>query len=171
MDETMQRTLIWAGVSLALVLLGLWRPNLGRAAIGAFFLLMAIAVNIVTIITNPQSYAAWADTALLPLYREVILRFVAPNPALLVLPVAAYQIAVALALWYRGRVVKLGLVGAMLFLVGIMPLGWEEMANVVLIAGLALLLRHDYPHSIPTLIRVRLRRPPSSQAALPRRAA
>jgi hypothetical protein len=166
MDATMQRTLIWAGFSLALALLAIWRPNAGRAAIGAFFLLMAVGVNIVTTVVNPQSYGAWADTALLPAYREVILRFVAPNPAPLVLPVAAYQIAVAVALVQRGRVVTLGLVGAMVFLLAIMPLGWEEMANVVLIAGLALLLRRDYPHSIAALVRAGLRRPP---APVPRR--
>jgi hypothetical protein len=44
---------------------------------------------------------------------------VAPNPALLVLPVAAYEIAVAIALFLKGWAVKLGLVGAMLFLLGI----------------------------------------------------
>jgi hypothetical protein len=144
----------------------MWKPNLGRAAIGGFFLLMAIMVNIVTTFTNPHSYTAWADTALLPVYQEIILRVVAPNPALLVLPVAAYEIAVAVALVWKGRAVKLGLVGAMLFLVGIMPLGWEEVANVVLIAGLALLLRHAYPHSIPALVRAWLHRPPSPQPTL-----
>jgi hypothetical protein len=127
---------------------------------------MAVMVNIYTTFTNPRSYIAWADTALLPLYREIILRVVAPNPALLVLPVAAYEIAVAVALFWKRRAVKLGLAGAMLFLVGIMPLGWEEVANVVLIAGLALLLRHDYPQSIPALVRARLHRPPSPQPSL-----
>jgi hypothetical protein len=148
-------------VSGTLTLLAVWKPNVGRAAIGAFFVLMAVMVNVVTVVTNPQSYAAWADTALVPLYREIILRLVAPNPALLVLPVAAYQIAVAVALCGNGRAVKWGAIGAILFLVGIMPLGIEELANVVLIGGLASLLRHDYPHSIPMLLRNRLRQPPA----------
>jgi hypothetical protein len=65
-DATLQRTLIWAGYLLALALLGVWKPNLGRAAIGVFFLLMAVLVNIYTTVANPQSYAAWTDTALLP---------------------------------------------------------------------------------------------------------
>jgi hypothetical protein len=55
----------------------------------------------------------------MPLHREIIVRLVAPHPVLLVLPVAAYEIAVAVALMAKGWADKLGIVGAMLFLIGL----------------------------------------------------
>jgi hypothetical protein len=89
--------------------------------------------------------------------------------ALVVLPVAACEIAAAVALMAKGRAVKLGIVGAMLVLFGAMPLGWDEVATIVLVAGLALLLRHEYTRSIPVLVRVRRRRPSPAAHPAPQR--
>jgi hypothetical protein len=141
----MDRLLIWAGFSVVLVMLCLARPNLGRITIGLFFLAMAVGANVVTTLTNPTSYAAWVDTIWLPFYRDLYATWVTPHPALFVLPIAAYEIAVAALLLYKGTAVKLGVVGAIAFLAGIMPLGIEELGNVVLVVGLATLLRHEFP--------------------------
>jgi hypothetical protein len=69
-DEALQRTLIWGGFSLLLTLLGLWRPDGGRAAIAVCFLLMAVMVNSYATFTETQSSVAWANTALPPLTRR-----------------------------------------------------------------------------------------------------
>ncbi|MDP3966745.1 MAG: hypothetical protein Q8Q02_00570 [Nocardioides sp.] len=74
-------------------------------------------------------------------------------------------IATALILG-RGRAVTWGLLAAIVFLLGITPLGLEELPNVVLAAGLAFLLTQDFPTDLWTMVR-RHRRPRPAIAGRP----
>jgi hypothetical protein len=58
--------------------------------------------------------------------------------------------------------VKLGLTGAIVFLIIITPLGIWTLPNPVLAAGLAWLLTKEYPRSLMQLIHPRRRNPPAS---------
>lgn len=46
----------WLIFILSVAFMCLVKPNTGRLFIGLFFLVMAIAVNIIIALTNPQSY-------------------------------------------------------------------------------------------------------------------
>ena len=55
----------------------------------------------------------------------------------------------------RGRWVKVGILGAILFLVGISPLGFDVMPNLLLAAALVYLLTQDFPPDAFTMLRDR----------------
>jgi hypothetical protein len=85
----------------------------------------------------------------IPLYQAFIEGPFARNPALFVLPIALGQLLCGLAVLFgRGRWVRLGLVGCIVFLVAITGLGvgCAFPANLVMAIGPALLLRHRFLH-------------------------
>ena len=52
---------------LAVIVLCLAKPGVGRIFLGFFYLAMAIGVNIVTVLTNPQSYVEMGKDSFIPL--------------------------------------------------------------------------------------------------------
>jgi hypothetical protein len=150
-----EQLVIWA-VFCSLVLgLCLVRPNAGRVFLGIFFLVMAIGVNVVMVFVDPESYIGLGAGSFFPLYRWVFSNLVALAPPLFVLPVAAFEITIALLMLSKGRYVKWGLIGGIVFLIGITPLGLWTLANPVMALALALLLRKEYDRSIIEMLRSR----------------
>ncbi|TDU87880.1 hypothetical protein EV138_1416 [Kribbella voronezhensis] len=70
----------------------------------------------------------------------------------------AFETVTAALIVSRGRYVKWGLLGAIVFLVGITPLGLEEVPNVILAAGLTFLLTKSFPTDAWTIVRRHRRR-------------
>lgn len=69
-----------------------------------------------------------------------------------------FEVVVAALILSRGRAVRLGLFAAILFLIGIMPLGKEELPDPILAVGLAYLMTKDYTETVPSEIGSRLQR-------------
>ena len=143
----MQQLMIWAVFCSLVLVLCLLRPNAGRIFLGIFFLVMAIGVNVVTVIVDPNSYIGLGADSFIPLYRWVFINLVALAPPLFVLPVAAFEIAIGLLILSKGRYVKWGLIGGIIFLIGITPLGIWTLANPILAVAFAVLLRKEYDRS------------------------
>ena len=57
----LERLLVAALFNLVVLLLCLWRPNWGRIFLGLFFIVMAIGVHIVLVLTAPVAYLALPD--------------------------------------------------------------------------------------------------------------
>ena len=150
---------IWLAFVLLVLILCLVKPNAGRIFLGFFFLAMAIGVNIVTVLVAPQSYIEMGKNALIPFYRWVFLNIITLNPPLFVLPIAAFQIAIALMMLGKKNYVKIGLVGGIIFLLAITPLGIESLPNLVLALALALLLRKEFDMTFLEILRSKLHRP------------
>jgi hypothetical protein len=148
----MQQLIVWAVFCLLVLVLCLLRPNAGRIFLGIFFLVMAIGVNVVTVFVDPNSYIGLGADSYIPLYRWVFIDLVALAPPLFVLPVAAFEIAIGLLTLSRGRYVKWGLIGGIVFLIGITPLGIWTLANPILAAAMAVLLRKEYDRSLPEML-------------------
>ena len=146
---------IWLMFVIVVCLFSLIKPNMTRIFLGFFFLVMAIGINIVTVLVAPQSYIEMGKDALIPLYRWFFLNIVSLNPALFVLPVAAYQITIALMMLSKKKYVKMGLIGGIIFLVLVAPLGIESVPNVVLAGALGLLLRREFDTSFLESIRAK----------------
>ncbi|MGD9093279.1 MAG: hypothetical protein PVF74_10550 [Anaerolineales bacterium] len=142
---------------LGVVILCLVRPNAGRIFLGLFFLVMAIGVNGTFTLNNPQAYVEYASGALIPLYREVALTVVELNPALFGLLLMAYEITMGLLLLYRGKAVKIGLIGTMVFLIGIAPLSYIQIPWLGLIIGQAYLLTKEFDTTFLEILRSKLR--------------
>ena len=148
---------IWLTFVLIVFAFCLMRPNATRIFLGLFFMAMAIGINIVTVLVAPQSYVEMGKHALIPLYRRAFLNIIALNPALFVLPIAAYQIAIALLMLNKKKYVKMGLIGGVIFLVAIAPLGVEALPNLVLAGALGWLLRKEFDTTFWESVRARLR--------------
>jgi hypothetical protein len=149
--------LIWLSLVLLMSILCLTKPNAGRVFLGFFFLTMAIGVNIVTVLVAPQSYIEMGKNALIPFYRWVFLNIVSINPALFVLPIAAFQISIALLILNKKKYVKMGLLGGIFFLVAITPLGIETLPNLVLAATLGWLLRTEFDKTFLEIMQAKFR--------------
>lgn len=154
----MQGFLIWGLFTLALAAFCVWRPQPTRVFLGFFFGAMGLGIHGALIATNPQSYVDFAANAPWPIYRDIGTGLTEPNPQAFGVFMLAFETITAALILGRGRVVTWGLLAAIVFLVGITPLGLEELPNLVLAAGMAFLLTQDFPTDAWTLLR-RHRRP------------
>jgi hypothetical protein len=148
---------------LAVVILCLTKPNAGRIFLGLFYLVMAIGVNGSFTFTNPQAYIEYASGALIPLYRDIALTIVELNPVLFGLLLMAFEIAMGLLLLHKWNSVRIGLIGTIVFLIGIAPLSFVQIPWLGLVLGEAYLLTKDFDSTFLGIIKskLRLRRPKS----------
>jgi hypothetical protein len=113
--------------AVAVIVLCILKPNAGRIFLGFFYIVMAIGVNLILGITNPQSYIQMGMESPVTFYRELFSNIVAPNPMLFVLLVAAFQIVMGLLILYKQMYVKAGLIGTILFILAITPFGVHQL--------------------------------------------
>jgi hypothetical protein len=142
---------------LAVVILCLIKPNSGRLFLGLLFLVMAIAVNGSFTFRNPQAYAQYADGALFPWYRDLALGVVRVNAVLFGLMLMSFEIAMGLLLLHRRTSVRIGLIGTMVFLIGIAPLSYVQWPWLGLIVAQAHLLTKEFDSSLVDIVQARLR--------------
>jgi uncharacterized membrane protein YkgB len=142
----------------AVVILCLTKPNAGRIFLGLFFLVMAIGINGSFMFTNPQAYSEYASGALIPVYRGIALAVVRLNPVLFGLLLMAFEIAMGLLLLHKKRSVRIGLIGTMVFLVGISPLSFLQIPWLGLLIGEGYLLTKKFDTGFFEAVRSRLLR-------------
>ena len=142
---------------LAVIILCLTKPNAGRIFLGLFFLVMAIGVNGYFTFTNPQGYVDYASEALIPFYREIALTVVELNPVLFGLLLMAFEIAMGLLLLHKKNSVKIGLIGTMVFLIGIAPLSFIQLPWLGLLVGQAYLLTKEFDTTLLAMIKSKFR--------------
>lgn len=152
----MQQLITFALFSLLVLLLCLVRPGAGRIFMGIFFLVMAIGVNVVLVLVAPNLFVALGThDAIIPLYRWFFENVVALAPPLFGLLAAAYEITIALMMLSKDKYVKWGLIGGIVFLIGITPLGVWTLANPILALTLAYLLTREYDRSLLEMLHLR----------------
>jgi hypothetical protein len=118
---------------------------------------MAIGVNVVTVFVDPNSYIGLGADSYIPLYRWVFINLVALAPPVFVLPVAAFESAIALLMLSKGRYVKWGLIGGIVFLIAITPLGIWTLGNPIMALALAYLLTKEYDRTFLEMLHLRSR--------------
>ncbi len=141
----------------ALLLLCCWRlPSLGRAALAAVFLVAAV-VNACLGVRHPEAYVDFARHAIPP-YGAFIKGPFSARPDAVILPIAAGQLIIAYLLSRDGAKFRVGVAGAIVFLVAVAPLGLASAfpSTIVLAFAAGLLLRrharpffHDFFPSSP----------------------
>jgi hypothetical protein len=125
-----------------------WR-NAGRVLFVLLFL-WAAQENLRTAVGRPEAYLEYAPLAYSELYRRFILGFFAQHITAMVSTIAIGQFLIAVCISWRGVVVQLGLVGAIVFFVAIAPLGTGSAfpATLIMALGAALLLRTQYQRTL-----------------------
>lgn len=131
---------------------GKWR-NAARIGFGGFFLAMATYNATVTLPNTEQSYRDFAELAW-PGFDWLVLHLVRPVGVPFTLLLIAFEVAVAALVLSKGRRVRLGLLAALAFMIGLAPFtSWYELANVPLAAWALLLLGRDYDRSLLEMVR------------------
>jgi hypothetical protein len=132
---------------------GAWR-NAARLGFGGFFLAMATYNATVTLPNAAESYTDFADNLAWPGVDWLLLHLVVPVAVPLTVLLVAFEAGVTVLVLSTGRRVRLGLLAAIAFMVGLAPLlSWYELANVPLVALALLLLGRDYQRSLLDLMR------------------
>jgi hypothetical protein len=132
-----------------LLLLACWRwRGVGRLLFVLLFL-WASQVNLQTALWHPAAPLDYARWAVEP-YRRFILGPFASHVGLFVGAIAAGQLAIAVLVALRGRAAALGLVGAIVFLMAIAPLGRGSAFPFSLVASAAAarLLRRRFERTL-----------------------
>lgn len=135
--------------ALVLSALVFFKPSIGRVVCGVFFLLMGLGVNLTVLLTDPSLYAQAGANAFLPLYRWFFGEVLGAFPVPFVIALIVFETSVGLLILSRGRGITLGVIGAVLFCLLLVPVGVEELASPFVAIPFALLLRR--PWSTPAL--------------------
>ena len=99
-----------------------WKwPKIGKVVWGIIFILAGI-FNIYTATSNPQAYLKYSQWAIGP-YKTFINGVFSSNLSLFIYLIASGQILVGILLFQKKRIIQLGLLGGIIFLVAISPLG------------------------------------------------
>ena len=132
---------------------GRWR-NAARIAFGGFFLAMATYNTTVVLPNAAESYTNIADELAWPGFDWLMAHLVAPAAVPFTELLIAFEVAVAVLVLSKGRRVRIGLLAAIAFMIGLAPLmSWYELANVPLVAGALALLARDYDRSLLDVVR------------------
>ena len=143
---------------LLVLLLCLVRPYAGRIFVGIFFLIMAVGVNVVLVLVAPDQFVALGtDAPVVSLYRWFFENVVALVPPLFGLLAAGYEITIALMMLFKGRYVAWGLIGGIVFLIAITPLGVWTLGNPIMALALAYLLTKEYDRTFLEMLHLRTR--------------
>ena len=60
--DMVQQTIVWAAFCLVALGLALWRPGAGRRALGIFFIIMAVGINVVFVLAAPDGFVDLGTT-------------------------------------------------------------------------------------------------------------
>ena len=122
--------------ALVMLAVSLAAPAAGRLLFVALFA-WAAQVNLRTALTTPEVYLDYAALAGLDLYRSFIEGFFAAHITAIVGAIAVGQGAIAALLLFKGVPRTLGLAGALVFLLAIVPLGVGSGFPATLIMAMA----------------------------------
>ena len=132
--------LISNAIALALLALSFRRANWVRVLSVAIFG-WAAYTNSHIAMNRPLDYQTFGELTTSSLYREFIYGWFREHTATLLLPIAAGQLAIALMLIKNGRTTRrLGVIGGVIFLLAIAPLGVGSAFPFSITYGIALLV-------------------------------
>ncbi|WP_336518392.1 hypothetical protein [Pollutibacter soli] len=130
---------IVSNLAAIVLLLTAWKtPRISRFL---FFLLFAWAgwVNWRTAHNDPNVYLEYAEMSFLKLYSDFILGWFSRHITAVISTIAISQLMISISMLLKGRILKLGCIAAIVFLLAIAPLGIGSAFPFSLIASAALL--------------------------------
>lgn len=114
-------------------------PILGSLAGGCIFLLAGI-FNMYSGIANPEAYVNIYGPLAIDLYQKIINGVFSSYTSLFVILIAAGQLLVGIFLLQKRTLFKLGILGGIIFLVAISPLGLGSAFPSPLLMAISLIL-------------------------------
>ena len=125
-------------IAILFLVIAIWKPKIARLL---FFLLFSWAcwMNWTISSKNPAAYMEYADLALLDLYRDFIKGWFSNHIPFFIGLIATCQGFIAISMLLKGWIYKLGIIGGIIFLLAILPLGVGSGFPCSLVAAIALL--------------------------------
>lgn len=158
-NKKMDEKIIWSiGFVLVVMILCYVKPNIGRIFLGIFYLIMAIGINLVNAITNPQSTVQMGEASLFEFYRTIFSEIVARAPVFFILVIVFFEITMGLLILNKHRKVKFGLIGTSIFLIMITPFGYVQIPWLGIAAVQMYLLTMDFDKTFFEIINSVFRR-------------
>jgi hypothetical protein len=145
-------------IAAAMAVLAHQRPSVGRGLYAALFL-WAATVNVRIGLHDPASYQGFAELTLSSTYRAFITGFFARHATEILLAIAAGQAAIGVGLLLRGAIPRFAAVGAVVFMLAILPLGVGSAmpSSLIWAVGAVWLARHEWRHTLFTDVKDALR--------------
>lgn len=139
-NQTYLLLYIISNAAALLILWAAWKQQ--RIARLLLFLLFTWAswTNWKTALNNPQFYIEYADLSFLNIYRQFIRGWFSEHVTEMVGSIATCQALIAVSMLLRGWMLKTGAIGAIIFLLGIAPLGVGSAFPFSITVSLALYL-------------------------------
>jgi hypothetical protein len=109
-------------IALGLLFLAWKYPRFGKYIFGLIFLAASI-VNALTAIQGPSLYLQYKQFVILEIYERFIGGYFVGHIVQFVLGIAAFQLLISIGLLYGRFLLKPALIGGMIFMIGIAPLG------------------------------------------------
>ena len=126
------------GLTFVLIFICYKWPKIGKVAWGIIFILAGI-FNIFTGNSNPQAYVDYGQHAV-GLYQKFIYGLFSSYTSLIVSLIASGQILVGIFLFMKRTLFLLGILGGILFLIAISPLGIGSAFPSTLLMAVSLVL-------------------------------
>lgn len=123
--------------------------QIGRILLGFVYIcggLFNLTITTSILARNPALYSTWVAQPLIPFYKTLFTKIVTPNALPLTVLVALYELVIGGLILSRGRLVKIGLVGGVIFNVLIAPM-WigQAIFNLILVVLHLPLFKYDFP--------------------------
>ncbi len=128
------------------LLIASWRWFRVARMLWIVIFLAAGIFNWFTVIKEPQAYLVYAESAVLPFYKNFILGAFAQHPQTYVIPIAIGQIIISILLMLRKPLFTLGIIGGIIFLLAILPLGLGSAFPATLFGAVSLFVLGRQPH-------------------------
>lgn len=126
-------------VAVLIVISAIIWPTVARVLLSTTFI-AACAVNLFTAITQPSAYLQYGELTTNEFYRSIILGPFSRNVQLYVCIIAACQLLIGVFVAYKGKLMNIAMIGGILFLVAISPLGYGAAFPSTLIMALAFIV-------------------------------
>ena len=141
----------------ALLVLAAFRmkPDGLRVIAGIFFIVMAIGVNGVVTLLNPDAFAILGSESLIPAYRDFFQSTVAKAPMVFGIALILFDLACGFLMLSKHRAVRYGIILAIAFLIALAPMSFITLTNLALAVVLARLLRFDFSQNLSEMWRNR----------------
>lgn len=128
-------------VAVALLIISFFKPKVARWLFVGIFIAAGL-FNAYTAITQPEAYLMYGELALLRFYRDFIYGVFSQYTIFFILAIALGQLTVGVLLSRPDPLLRLGVIGACIFLAAIAPLGVGSAFPFSLIAIGALIVMY-----------------------------
>jgi hypothetical protein len=149
-------------IAVAIVLIAMIWPTVARVLLSTIFI-GAFAFNFFTAIADPTLYLEFGELTPSDFYRSIILGPFSKHPQMYVALISIAQLFIGIFISYKGRLMNLAMIGGIIFLAAITPLGFGAAfpSTLILATSFVILMNKRIQFNIYEIIysRSRMGRP------------